>query len=288
VAKPKEGIYMSISRRRLLHNVGIAVTTIGLAYTADSLGSSAAFAESASPQETANKEKGKEKPMSVNIVLVHGQFADGSSWDKIIPLLLKEGYNVTAVQNPMTSVADDVATTKRVLEAQVGPTVVVAHSYGGCVITQAAHNIKNIKALVYLAAFAPEVGQTNGEMLAPFGEPPVAKLLRPDSSGFLYIDRSAFHAAFCADLSDEEASVMAVTQKPAAGVTYAEKCTAAAWKEFPTFYQISEDDKTLKPEMQEALAKRMNATILRLKSSHVAFKSHPKEVAAFIGKAAQS
>ncbi len=224
--------------------------------------------------------------MPVNVVLVHGAFADGSSWNKIVPLLLHEGYNVTAVQNPMTSVADDVATTKRVIDAQVGPTVVVGHSYGGCVITQATHGAKHVKALVYLAAFAPDEGQTNGEMLGQYGEPPVQKLLRPDSAGFLYIDRSAFHAAFCADLSDTEASLMAVTQKPVAGGTFAEKCFAAAWKEIPTFYQISEDDKTLKPEMEEALATKMNATTLWLKSSHASFKSHPKEIAAFIDKAA--
>lgn len=226
--------------------------------------------------------------MAVNIVLVHGAFADGSCWNKIIPTLVRAGHNVTAVQNPMTSVADDVATTKRVIDAQEGPTVVVGHSYGGCVITQAAQGAKNVKALVYLAAFAPEEGQTNGEMLAQFGEPPVQSLLRPDSAGFLYVDRSQFHAAFCADLSEEEAMIMAVTQRPVAGVTFGEKCGPPAWKEFPTFYQISESDRTLKPEMEEALAQRMNATTLRLDSSHVAFKSHPEEVAAFILKAAQA
>ena len=226
--------------------------------------------------------------MPVNIVLVHGAFADGSSWSSIIPALVVAGCHVTAVQNPMTSVAEDVATTKRVIEAQTGPTVVVGHSYGGCVITQAAQGAANVKTLVYLAAFAPDEGETNGEMLAQFGEPPVQKLLRPDATGFVYIDRSEFHAAFCADLGEEEATIMAITQKPVAGGTFGEKCGPPAWKEFPTFYQISENDQTLKPEMEEFLAKRMNATILRLSASHVAFRSHPQEVAEFILKAAQA
>ena len=221
-----------------------------------------------------------------NIVLVHGAFADGSSWNKIIPPLVHAGYNVIAVQNPMTSVADDIAVTKRVIDAQVGPTVVVGHSYGGCVITQAAYGAKHVKALVYLAAFVPEEGQTNGEMLGAYGEPPVQKLLRPDAAGFLYIDRSQFHAAFCADLSEEEAIVMAATQRPVAGVTFGEPCGPVAWKDVPTFYQISEEDQTLLPALEEALAAKINATTIRLKSSHVAFKSHPAEIVALIEQAA--
>jgi pimeloyl-ACP methyl ester carboxylesterase len=223
-----------------------------------------------------------------NIVLVHGAFADGSCWNKIIPPLANAGYNVIAVQNPMTSVADDVAVTRRVIDAMVGPTVVVGHSYGGCVITQAAYGAKNVKALVYLAAFVPDEGQTNGEMLGMYGEPPVQHLLRPDAAGFVTIDRSEFHAAFCADVSDEEAVVMAATQRPIAGGTFGEKCGPVAWKEIPTYYQISENDKTLKPEMEEALAEKIHATTIRLKSSHVAFKSHPNEIVALIEQAASA
>ncbi len=269
-----------VSRRQLIKSGGMTLATFGLAEILPLVSSLAAELQ---PTQSA---KENNRMAKTHIVLVHGAFADGSSWNKIIPLLVAKGYDVTAVQNPMTSVADDVATTKRVIDAQVGPTVVVGHSYGGCVITQAASGAKNVKALVYLAAFAPDEGQTNGEMLGQYGEPPVQKLLRPDAAGFVYIDRKEFHAAFCGDLNEEEAIIMSVTQKPVAGGTFGEKCTVAAWKEFPTFYQISENDKTLKPEMEEALAKKMNATVLRLKSSHVAFKSHPKEIAAFIEKAA--
>src|SRR5262245_41924745 len=152
------------------------------------------------------------------IVLVHGAFADASGWGRVIPILERDGYFVTAVQIPLTSLSDDVATAKRVVDAQKGPVVLVGHSYGGAVITGAAN--PNVKALVYLAAFAPDAGEPLGAPGKNFAQPPLNSALVPDSAGFLYIDRAKFHDAFCKDLSDADASVMAVTQKPLSGTVF--------------------------------------------------------------------
>src|SRR5262244_2355983 len=151
------------------------------------------------------------------VVLVHGAFADASSWSQVIPILQRDGYFVTAVQIPLTSLSDDIATAKRVVDAQKGPVVLVGHSYGGAVITGAAAGNANVKALVYLAAFAPEAGEALGEPGKKFAPPPLNSALVPDSAGFLYIDRAKFHDAFCRDLPEAEASVMAATQKPVSG-----------------------------------------------------------------------
>src|SRR6516162_820811 len=169
--------------------------------------------------------------MKPTIVLVHGAFADGSGWQKVIPTLQSDGYPVIAVQNPLTSLPDDVATTKRVIDAQKGPVVVVGHSYGGAVITDAAAGNPNVKALVYIAAFAPEAGE-------PLGAPPGAKFaptalnsaLVPDAAGFLYVDRAKFRDLFCKDLSVEEADVAAATQKPTSGSVFSASVAHAAWK----------------------------------------------------------
>jgi pimeloyl-ACP methyl ester carboxylesterase len=221
-----------------------------------------------------------------NIVLVHGAFADGSSWGRVIPPLARDGYHVTAVQIPLTSVADDVAVARRVIDAQDGPTVVVGHSYGGCVITQAAHGAGNVRALVYLAAMAPDEGETNGALAARFPAPLLAQCLRPDAAGFAYVDRARFHEVFCADVDAETALVMAAAQKPIAGSTFGDPCGPAAWHDVPTFFQVSEDDHAIHPDQERWEAERMGATTLALRSSHVAMISHPQEVAALIREAA--
>lgn len=221
-----------------------------------------------------------------NIVLVHGAFADGSSWSRVIPLLVNAGYNVIAVQNPLTSVADDIATTRRVIDAQTGPTVVVGHSYGGCIITQAAKNAPNVKALVYVAAMAPDEGETNGGQAAQYPPTLLGKHIKPDAAGFAYVDRASFREVFCADVDKDQAAVMAAAQKPIAGPTFADLCRPVAWKDVPVFFAISENDNAIHTEQQKAEAKRMNATILSLKSSHASMVSHPKEIAALIEKAA--
>lgn len=220
------------------------------------------------------------------IVLVHGAFADGSSWSRVIPLLQRDGYYVIAVQNPLTSFAADVETTKRVIDAQTGPVVVVGHSYGGAVITQAAAGSANVKALVYLAAFAPEAGEAIGALGDKYPAPPLNAALKPDAAGFLYVDRAQFHAAFAADLPVAETNVAAATQKPLIGSVFGAKVDQAAWKTIPSWYLVSQEDRAINPDLERFYAKRMGAKTSEIKASHVAFISHPTEVARLIERAA--
>src|SRR2546430_11642198 len=219
------------------------------------------------------------------IVLVHGAFADGSSWARVIPILKRDGYTVIAVQNPLTSLAADVETTKRVIAAQTGPVVLVGPSYGGAVITQAAAGSANVKALVYVAAFAPEVG----EPIGAFGERYPTQLgtgFRPDKAGFLYIDPAKFHELFAADVPVAETRVAAATQKPIIGSVFGSSVDQAAWKTIPSWYIVSQDDKAINPDLERFYAKRMKATTTEVKASHVAFLSHPAVVARVIEQAA--
>jgi len=219
------------------------------------------------------------------IVLVHGAFADGTGWQRVIPILQRDGYEVIAVQNPLASLAGDVETTKRVIDAQKGPVVLVGHSYGGAVITGAAAGSPNVKALVYLAAFAPEAGEPVGA----FGEKYPVDLnsaLKPDSAGFLYVDRARFRELFCADLPATEARVAAATQKPIHNSAFGASVPQAAWKNIPSWYLVSQDDRAINPELERFYAKRMNAKTSEVKASHVAFISHPDVVARLIEQAA--
>jgi pimeloyl-ACP methyl ester carboxylesterase len=220
------------------------------------------------------------------VVLVHGAFADASGWSRVIPILERDGYFVTAVQIPLTSLSDDIATAKRVVDAQKGPVVLVGHSYGGAVITGAAAGNPNVKALVYLAAFAPEAGEPLGEPGKKFAQPPLNSALIPDAAGSLYIDRAKFHDAFCKDLPEAEASVMAATQKPLASSVFEASVSAAAWKTIPSWYVVSSQDRAINPELERFYAKRMGATTSEIAASHVAFLSHSKEVAKIIEDAA--
>lgn len=220
------------------------------------------------------------------IVLVHGAFADGSSWAKVIPLLEAEGYSVTAVQIPLTSLADDIATTKRVLEAQQGPVVLVGHSYGGAVITGAAAGQANVKALVYIAAFAPDANEVLAAPSEKFAAPPLNAALIPDAAGFLYIDRARFHDAFCKDVPESDARIMAATQKPLNKSVFTAQIPAAAWKSIPSWYIVSSEDQAINPDLERFYAKRMGATTTELKSSHVSFLSHPSQVVRVIEAAA--
>ncbi len=220
------------------------------------------------------------------IVLVHGAFADGSSWSRIIPMLDADGYNVIAVQNPLTSLPDDIATTKRVIDAQKGPVVVVGHSYGGAVITAAAAGRPNVKALVYVAAFAPEVDEVLSAPGAKFAQPPLNSALVPDAAGFLYVDRAKVHDVFCKDVPEAEARVIAATQKPLAGSVFSATVPGGAWKTIPSWYIVASEDHAINPELERFYARRIGATTTEIKSSHVPFLSHPKEVVKVIEAAA--
>jgi pimeloyl-ACP methyl ester carboxylesterase len=227
-----------------------------------------------------------EKPLP-SIVLVHGAFADGSCWAKVIPLLEKKGYLVTAVQNTMASYADDVATTRRVLDSQPGPVVLVGHSYGGAVITGAALDNTKVKALVYVSAFAPDADDTLGSLLAKFPANGLGPALVPDPAGFLSINRSKFKGIFAGDLKDTDAQVLAATQRPIAASMFEQKFGPPAWKNIPSWAIVSINDGAIPPDLERFMAKRMDAKkIVELPSSHVAFLSHANEVADVILEAA--
>jgi pimeloyl-ACP methyl ester carboxylesterase len=221
------------------------------------------------------------------IVLVHGAFADASSWSKVIPLLQKDGYYVTAVQIPLTSLPDDVAVTKRVIDAQKGPVVVVGHSYAGAVITDAAGG-DNVKSLVYVDAFAPDAGEPLAAAGDKFPPAPLSTALIPDSAGFLYVDRAKVHDVFAKDMPEADARIIAVTQKPVNSSVFGAKVTSAAWKTKPSWFIIGTEDRAINPDLLRFYAKRMGAKTTEIKgASHVPFLSHPKEVVKVIEAASK-
>ena len=217
---------------------------------------------------------------NMNIVLVHGAWADGSSWSKVIPILKNAGHRVIAVQLPLHSLADDVATVKRAIELVGGPIILVGHSYGGMVITNAAYNNPSVKGLVYIAAFAPKEGQSLGNFVDIKKVP--KDLFIIDSGGFSYLNPAMFAGAFAQDVNSAEASIMAVVQKPFSTSIFAEKSGPPAWKQIPTWYQVSENDHMIPPDVEKMFAKQINATTISLASSHASPVSHPNEVAQLI------
>jgi pimeloyl-ACP methyl ester carboxylesterase len=221
------------------------------------------------------------------IVLVHGAFADALGWQKVIPILQRDGYTALAVENPLTSLADDVQTTKRFIDAQKGPVVVVGHSYGGAVITGATVGNANVKALVYLAAFAPEAGERVDAFLEQYPSA-LGPALRPDAAGFLYADRAQFRDVFARDLPATEVSVAAATQKPINGSAFGASVEVPAWKTIPSWYVVAKEDRALNPDLERFYAKRIGAKTTEIKSSHVVFISHPEEVARVIEQAASA
>ena len=220
-----------------------------------------------------------------NIVLVHGAWADGSCWSDVIPLLQSQGYNVTAVQNPLTSLADDVAATKRVLAMQDGPTVLVGHSYAGMVITEAGMDPK-VTALVYLAARAPDAGEDFNALAATYATAPVRAGIQKHD-GYLWLSEDAFVKHFAGDVPVKRAKVLYATQQPISETLFAGKTTEAAWRSKPSFYAVSAKDETTTPDLERFLAKRMKATTIELPSSHVSMISHPKEITALIVQASK-
>jgi pimeloyl-ACP methyl ester carboxylesterase len=217
---------------------------------------------------------------TTNIVLVHGLWADGSSWSKVIPILQNAGHKVIAVQLPLHSLADDVATVKRAIDLVGGPTILVGHSYGGFVITNAASNNQNVTGLVYVAAFAPDEGESTGTFVDVKKLPP--GLLVPDSGGFVYLNPKLFHGAFVQDANATEAETMAAVQKPANISLLTEPSGPAAWKQLPSWFEVSEADHIIPPDAERMFAKRMNATTISLNSSHASLVTHPDEIAELI------
>jgi pimeloyl-ACP methyl ester carboxylesterase len=218
-----------------------------------------------------------------NIVLVHGAFADGSGWKPVADILTKDGYKVSIVQPPMTSLEDDVAATQRILDRQDGPAILVAHSYGGAIITEAG-NHPNVAALVYVAAFAPDKGEVLGGLQEK--TPPASTAIVPSSDGFLFLDPAVYAADFAGDLPKADAEFMALSQMPVAGKVFGTPIKAPAWKEKRTYAIVATEDRMINPDLERFMYKRANASVTEIKGSHVVFISQPHAVANVIETAA--
>jgi len=218
-----------------------------------------------------------------NVILVHGAWADGSSWSKVIPLLEAKGLNVTAVQLPLTSLADDVATVKRAFALEDGPFLLVGHSYGGSVITEAG-NDPNVAGLVYVAAFAPDKGESTLDLITA-NPTPVGPELRP-TAGFFKLSAKGVFEDFAPDLPEVDRKVLFATQGPIAGAALGVPTTTPAWRNKPSWFVIAGDDRMISPKLEEAEAQEMKAKSITIPSSHVVMLSHPVEVAGFIERAA--
>lgn len=223
-------------------------------------------------------------PTIKNVVLVHGAFADGSGFNGIYDILSKRGYNVTIVQNPLSSLADDVEATIAALDRQDGPTILVGHSYGGSVITEAGKH-KNVAVLVYIAAFMPDKGESALDWAQKLPSAPENGILPPDEKGVLYYDKAKYHAGFAGDLSKEKAAFMYASQGRFFAQAIAAKITDAAWKTKPSYGIVATQDKSILPEIQRTMYKRAGAKITEIKGSHVVFISQPQAVADVIIKA---
>jgi len=224
-----------------------------------------------------------------NIVLAHGAFGDGSHWRHIIPRLHEAGYRVMAAQNPLTSLADDVANTRKLAEWMGGPTLLVGHSYGGAVITGAGH-AANVVGLVYVAGFAPDEGESLDSILAGAEPAPGAASIGPAfDDDFLWHGQDTFHASFCRDLDDTESLVLATTQRPLARRCFRDPAGEPAWRIKPSWYQVSTQDRMLRPESQRWMAERMQAReTIELDTSHASFATRPTEIFELITRAADA
>jgi pimeloyl-ACP methyl ester carboxylesterase len=226
-------------------------------------------------------------PSTATAILVHGAFADGSSWRKVIPQLQARGLNVIAVQNPLISLADDVAATKRAIDRAAGPVILVGHSWAGAVITEAGTDPK-VAALVYVAAVAPDAGQSVNDLLKDYPPSPAAASIKPDAAGFLSITADGMRNDFAQDLPATESAMMAVTQTPIAAAAFAAKVDALAWQTKPSWYIVAGNDRAMSPKLERAMAEHIKAKIVTLPTSHVVMLAKPSEVAAVIVEAAKT
>ena len=253
-----------------MHTTGLIAITAVLFAAAFNIG---AVAQATSPQGVRN------------IVLVHGAWADGSSWSKVIPLLQAKGLHVVAVQNPLTSLADDVAATKRIVALQDGPVILVGHSYAAVVITEAGNDPK-VVGLVYVAAFAPGDGESINSVSKPYPPAPLGNELRPDAQGFLRVTPKGIAEDFAQDLSEKEQQLLTVTQGQTAASVFGATITTAAWKTKPSWCVIAGHDRAIPPEIEKDEAAKMKATSITVPANHLVMLSHPEEVAELIEQAA--
>ena len=222
-----------------------------------------------------------------NVVLVHGGFVDGGGWEPVYKLLKAKGYNVSIVQNATNSLAADVAATKAVVDAQDGPVVLVGHSYGGVVITEAGNDPK-VSRLVYIAAFAPDAGESIKKMIAnPAPGAPVPPIL-PPTNGYLLLDKAKFAASFAADVKPERAAFLSAAQVPWGLDAFGGEVTTASWHTKPSWYLVTQEDKMIPPDAQRGMSKRAGSTVVETHGSHAIYESKPAAVAALIEKAATS
>ncbi len=219
-----------------------------------------------------------------NVVLVHGAFADGSGWRAVADILERDGYSVSVVQEPETSLADDAAATKRIIERINAPLILVGHSYGGAVITEAG-NEPQVRGLVYIAAFQPDNGETLGGLLKQ--KPPAANSAVPAGEGYVIVNPKTFHADFAADVPAKEANFMAISQVPISTSAFGTPITNAAWHNKPSWYAVATDDRMINPDLERFMAKRAGSTTIEVKGSHAIFMSQPKIVAKLIEQAAK-
>ena len=223
---------------------------------------------------------------AMSVVLVHGGFVDGSGWQDVYKILKEDGFDVTIVQNPTTSLAADVAATKLALATQKSPVILVGHSYGGVVITEAGNDPK-VKALVYIAAFAPDKGESVNALIKD--PPPGAAVppILPPQDGFLFLDKAKFAASFAADVDDEKAEFMAASQVPWGLEALNGAVTEPAWKNKPSWYLVATDDRMIPPPAQRAMSQRAGSTVVEVKGSHAIYVSNPEAVADLIGAASE-
>src|SRR5215470_5127324 len=226
----------------------------------------------------ASGEAAPAKTGATNIVLVHGALVDGSSWRAVYDILRKDGYRVTVVQEPLTSLDDDVAATKRVLDLQDGPVVLVGHSYGGSIITVAGAD-PNVRALVYVAALQPDVGESTGELASRIPSP--SNDIKSTKDGFLYLNPSRFRVNF-PDLPKAQAAFMAASQVPVSGTAFSAKVTVSAWHDKPSYAILATEDRQLNPDLAHWMYKRSGAKVTEIKASHLVYVSQPRAVAKVI------
>jgi pimeloyl-ACP methyl ester carboxylesterase len=224
-------------------------------------------------------------PVVKNIVLVHGAFADGSGWRGVRDLLVKDGFHVSIVQQPLTGLAEDIAAAQRVLDQQDGPVVLVGHSYGGSIITAAGADPK-VKSLVYVAALQPDAGESAGQLIA--SKPAVNNDIQPTQDGYLFLAPAKFAADFAADLPAAEAQFMAISQMPVAGAAFGAPTPVAAWRDKPSYAIVATEDKALNPDLERWMYARAGAKVTEIKASHAVYISHPRAVADVIEAAARA